>query len=183
MVDFIIKGNEHVVNKISKDVLIKKLSEKIDLDLIRFMVNNQDELEVTYDKNNNSYRFDFVNIKDLVLKYVESENLRSLIINYSFMSNIDFNLSENKLVYHHAIDGIGKIVNSGLDESKKLELIKEFKEFQKELKSLGFLLEPTENLDSMSLVHKNLSDLTLDNFSRALSKVETYTFDSETLFL
>lgn len=183
MIDFIIKGNEHVMNKISKDILIKKLSEKIDLDLIRFMVNNQDELEVTYDKNNDNYRFDFVNVKDLVLKYVESENLRSLIINYSFMSNIDFNLSENKLVYHYAVDGIGKIVNSGLDESKKLELIKEFKEFQKELKSLGFILEPTENLDSMFLVHKNLSDLTLDNFSRALSKVETYTFDSETLFL
>ena len=59
MIDFIIKGNEHVMNKISKDILIKKLSEKIDLDLIRFMVNNQDELEVKYDKNNNSYRFGF----------------------------------------------------------------------------------------------------------------------------
>lgn len=182
MIDFIIKDNEDVVNNISADVLTNTLSEKVNIDLVNFMIENQEDIEVTYHKNLDKYRFDFVDITELVLKYIESESDRKFLEGNKFSANIDLDLENNRFVLFHAIDGIGPIVDSDLNESEKLDLIKEFKEFQKELKTLGFKLEPIDDSSMMSLVSENLSDLTSDTLAKAVSKIEKHELEKPILY-
>ena len=182
MVDFIIKGNEGLVNKISTDVLIKKLNEKVNLDLANFMVCNQDDVEVTYCKDANKYRFDFVDVTELALKYMDSESREKIVGNNKFLANIDLDLENNKFILFDAVDGIRPIIESDLEQTEKLDLLNKFKQFQKELKELGFILESIDDSSMMSLVFDNLVVLTTDILSKALCKIENHCLENHMLY-
>lgn len=183
MIDFIIKGNEDVVNEISKEALIEIFDKKVDLNLIKFMIENQNDLEVTYDKKKNIYRFDFLDIKDIAAKHIEIDIVKTLIEKDKYLANVDLDLNNNRFICFDAIGGMGKIIDSDLSQAEKIELIKKFKEFQKEIKNLGFKFDIREDSCMMDLVHDNLSELTLDSLSKVLSMIEIHEYNNSACFM
>ena len=186
MIDFIIKGHEDIVREISKEELISKLGDKANLDLISLILDKQEDLEVTYYKNSNVYRFDFVNIVNL-LENMNNKNVFNMLSNDKYLFNIEFDLSNNKFICLDVMEGISKLINSDLSEVKKIECIKMFKAFQSHLKNKGFILEMIKDDSMLSLVHKNLSELTVNELSEAISEIEDYNYDinmaTEMLFI
>lgn len=183
MIDFIISEHPWAVTEISKEELLNKFRGKIDLDLINFMVDKQEYLEVTYSKNKNIYRFDNVSVEKLVCKFKKEE-----IFDFKKHSkdelrvNIDVDLQNNKIAFLNMIGGLKLILDSDIPEYLKLEEIKKFKEMQNKINKLGFKLEQIDESPRFALVCYNPLVVNIDNLSRALNILEEYTsYDNDIL--
>ncbi|MBQ8997937.1 MAG: hypothetical protein IJ086_04495 [Clostridium sp.] len=183
MIDFIIKGNEYVTNSISKEDLLKRFEGKIDLDIFKSLVEEQDELQITYYKNENAYVFYNIDITKNVLKHIEDENLITSLTRFKYMVNVDVDLEKDEITFYDIIDGISSIIDSDLLHEEKIKLIDNYKVLQKTVMDLGFKLDMINDTGYMSLVCSNIKDLTLDKISLVFSKIENHKFNNIVLDL
>lgn len=158
------------IKNVTKEDFSNNLSLKINKNIIDFIV-SEDKVEITYDKYENKYRFDFVNIEPLLNKvFLENVN-RDEEYEYEFI-NIDLDLDKNIIVLYVELDSFSVMLNS-IPLDKKEEFIKKFKEFKSILDKDNFYLEVYHD-STIHLVSDNLKSLTVDNISNALNSVEEF---------
>lgn len=177
MIDFIIAEHPDMISEISKEELLNKFKGKVDLDLINYMIDNQEDVEVTYNKNENIYRFDNVSISDLIFNLNNKDNSLSFMENFkdSFKVNLDIDLNNNTLKIFNMVERIEFTFDLDIPESSKLQQVKQFKSMQSSIKSIGFILDDKDELPRLSLLCNDLVSLTLANLTKALMIAESYT--------
>lgn len=176
MIDFRVSEHPDIITEISSEALLCMFEKKVNLDLIRFMIENQDKVEVTYHKHEDRYRFDNVCIGELVLKFKPTDKVFAFIERDadSYRANIDVDLKNNRVVFLNLIEGIGEILNLDIPEPLKIEQINIFKEMQKDIRNLGFKLEEIDDLSYLSLVCYNPISVNLNDLAKAFYITERY---------
>lgn len=186
MIDFRISEHPWKVSEISNDELFEKFQGKVDLDLIKLITLEQENLEVTYTQKEDIYRFDNVSIDKLLTTYGNKNEICMMDenFNYELIANIDVDLQNNRVVFLHLADGIGGLLDSDIHpEELKLSKINEFKQMQKDIKELGFYLEQSDIISKFSLVCPNPHEINLEKLSKAVSIADNFSVHDYEMFL
>lgn len=148
------------------DGFVEKFKGYVNEDLIKFLVKDEDVVEVTYSPERKNYRFDFVDVKSII-----KDNSFNSLDNYFL--NIDVNLNECKIKVLIDLSTLGTQIL--YNENRKDEIISKYTKLKSDLKNIGFYLEMFEDTENLCLVSNNLKGLTVDELSQAINIVEDYT--------
>lgn len=170
MIDFIEAPFGREISNLDFDSFEKRFEGRVDKELLKFLLRNEDKVEITYTPKENMYRFDFVDFQSII--NVDAPMAFSLEEDLEYLVNLDINLAEENMKLYAILNTIEEII-ADLCDQDKLEVISMYKNLKCELNKIDFCLE-LDDMTGISLVSKNLKSLTIERISDAVNKIEEF---------
>lgn len=158
------------ISNLDFDSFEKRFEGRVNKELLKFLLKNEDKVEVTYTPKENVYRFDFVDFQSIIS--VDTPMAFSLDEDSEYLVNLDINLAEENMKLYTILSTIEEII-ADLCDQDKLEVISMYKNLKCELNKIDFYLE-LDDMTGVSLVSKTLKSLTIERISDAVNKIEEF---------